>query len=165
MRIRARGFNPLLSTSVAARVCVVGLGVVASGCAASKQPTYVGGPYAGAHQVVPAPVPSRVNELRKVEIEDDGKPAQAPPVRKMRPEEDDPSQPWSRNYGKGGSAPAVSGDAVMPAPTRAPWPKPVDASMRTTAVAPQVFATRRLSEAEAEDVMVRAVAAHEMRKQ
>ena len=161
MRIRARGLAPLSSTTKAARVCVIGLGVVASGCAANKQPTYVGGPYAGAHQVAP----SRVNELRKVEIEDDGRPAQSPPVRKMRPEEDDPTQPWSPNYGKGAAAPASEPAVPQEQLPRAPWPKPVEASVRTTASAPLVMATRRLSEAEAEDVMARAVAAHEMRKQ
>ncbi len=161
MRIRARGFAPFSSTTVAARVCVIGLGVVATGCAANKQPTYVGGPYAGSHQVAPA----RVNELRKVEIEDDGRPAQSPPVRKMRPEEDDPTQPWSPNYGKGAAAPASEPAAPQQQLPRAPWPKPVEASVRTTASAPLVMATRRLSEAEAEDVMARAVAAHEMRKQ
>lgn len=160
MRIRARGFAPLSSTTLVARLCVIGLGIVATGCAANKQPTYVGGPYVGSSG---AAVPSRINELRKVEVEDDGKPAQSPPVRKMRPEEDDPSQPWSPNYGSGKAAPAS--EPADPAQPRAPWPKPVEASVRTTASAPQVFATRRLSEAEAEDVMVRAVAAHEMRKQ
>lgn len=164
MRIRARGPLPLMSTTVAARVCVIGLGVVVTGCAANKQPTYVGGPFAGANQVAP----SRVNELRKVEIEDDGKPAQAPPIRKMRPEEDDPTQPWSPNYGKGAASPAVpapAGDTVAPLPPRAPWPRPVEASVRTTALPPQVLASRRLTEAEAEEVMLRAVTAHEMRKQ
>lgn len=162
MRIRARGSLPLSSTTVAARVCVIGLAVVATGCAANKQPTYVGGPYADSSG---AAVPSRVNELRKVEVEADGKPEQAPPIRKMRPEEDDPTQPWSPNYGKGAVAPSPSGDAALPSPAVAPWPKPVEASVRTTGAAPQVFATRRLSDAEANDVMARAVAAHEMRKQ
>lgn len=160
MRIRARGPAPLSSTTLAARVCVIGLGVVATGCATNKQPTYVGGPYAENHGTG---VPSRVNELRKVEVEDDGKPAQSPPARKMRPEEDDPTQPWSPNYGSGKAAPAS--EPAVPMPPRQPWPKPVEASVRTTASAPQVFATRRLSDAEADDVMARAVAAHEMRKQ
>jgi len=161
MRIRARGSMPLMSTTMAARVCVIGLGVVATGCAANKQPTYVGGPHAGLYQVVP----SRVNELRKVEIEDDGKPAQSPPVRRMRPEEDDPTQPWSPNYGKGASVPAAPAPAAEPTPARTPWPRPIEASVRTTASPPQVLASRRLSEAEAEEVMLRAVTAHEMRKQ
>lgn len=149
---------------MAARLCVIGLSAVATGCAANKEPTYVGGPYAGTHQVAP----SRVNELRKIEIEDDGKPAQTPPVRRMRPEEDDPTQPWSPNYGKGATAPAVTapaGDAVVPPPARTPWPRPVEASVRTTASPPQVLVSRRLTEAEADDVILRAVAAHEMRKQ
>lgn len=160
MRIRARGWLPLSSTTLAARVCVIGLSVVATGCAANKQPTYVGGPYAGSYG---AAVPSRVNELRKVEVEDDGKPAQSPPVRKMRPEEDDPTQPWSPNYGSGKAAP--TSEPVVPVQPRAPWPRPVEASVRTTASHPALQVTRRLSEAEAEDVMARAVAAHEMRKQ
>ena len=53
--------------------------------------------------------------MARVEIEDDGLPAQLAP-RNRRPGPDDPSQPWSPNYGRGGepekpraSAAAVAG--------------------------------------------------------
>ena len=39
--------------------------------------------------------------MARVEIEDDGLPAQLAP-RNRRPGPDDPSQPWSPNYGRGG---------------------------------------------------------------
>ena len=35
----------------------------------------------------------------QVEVEDDGLPVQAPPVHRGRPEADDPSEPFSPNYG------------------------------------------------------------------
>ncbi|MCL4764787.1 MAG: hypothetical protein KJZ80_00960 [Hyphomicrobiaceae bacterium] len=36
---------------------------------------------------------------RQVVLEDDGMPAQTPPVRRSRTESDDPSEPFSPNYG------------------------------------------------------------------
>lgn len=39
---------------------------------------------------------------QKVEMEDDGQEAQLPPPRSVRNAPDDPSEPWSRNYGSGG---------------------------------------------------------------
>ena len=156
MRNPARGLLPLLSFQKAARFCVVGAAAVVSGCATNSQPSYMGGPSAG------APVPTRVNELqRKVEIEDDGKPAQAAPIRRSRPEDDDPTQPWSPNYGKGGTAtPPLNEPAGLPRHT---WPKPIETSMKTAAIA--LHASRRLNDAEADSVIARAISAHEMRNQ
>lgn len=37
---------------------------------------------------------------RKPDLEGDGREAQIPPLKKMRPEHDDPSEPWSRSYGE-----------------------------------------------------------------
>ena len=149
MRSRVSGVLPPAFPSLsAARICVIGLTVVASGvvsgCASKEGPRYAG-----------APLPQQVNERQwKVEIEEDGKPAQAPPVRRMRPEEDDPSQPWSPNYGRSGASgpipPAPIPQDVAP---RTSWPKPVDASMR-----------RAMPDREADDLVARAVNAHEMRQ-
>lgn len=127
--------------SSAARVLVLGLaGVALGGCAATRSPQYAG-----------APVPRPVNEQQwKVEIEDDGKPAQAPPARRMRPEEDDPTQPWSPNYGRKSPLP------VPPAPTQEQqrtWPRPVEAAHRAP-----------IDDREADAIIARAVNAHEMRK-
>jgi hypothetical protein len=131
--------NILLSS--AARILVLGLtGVALAGCAATRSPQYAG-----------APVPRPVSEQQwKVEIEDDGKPAQAPPVRRMRPEEDDPTQPWSPNYGRKTPLP------VAPSPSQGQprsWPKPVEASHSAP-----------IDDREADAIIARAVNAHEMRK-
>ena len=142
MRCVVYGKLPLkLLMSSAARFLVLGLtGAALAGCAATRSPQYAG-----------APVPRPVTEQQwKVEIEEDGKPAQAPPARRMRPEEDDPSQPWSPNYGSKSPLP------VAPPPTRGPqrtWPKPVEATHRGP-----------MDDREAEVIIARAVNAHEMRK-
>ena len=77
-----------------AGVFVLALGV--SGCATTRTPTYqsgmgVGGPrgYASADGYRSPPQ----------EIEADGLPSQAPPLRRKDPLPDDPSQPFSPNYG------------------------------------------------------------------
>jgi len=104
----------------------------------------------GSHQMAAIP--------HKVEIEDDGQPVQPPPARAMRPEEDDPSQPWSPNYGQGG-APAVPSaparavspqlpkqvDAYIPAPTPATYQPAVTSTGSLT----------RLSDNEADAVIAR----------
>jgi hypothetical protein len=67
--------------------------VLLAGCASTSsydRASNVGAP----RQVAAAPPP--------VEIEDDGLPAQTPPLlRQYRPEPDDPSEPYSPNYGSG----------------------------------------------------------------
>lgn len=46
---------------------------------------------------------------RKPDLEDDGREAQLPPLKKARPEPDDPHEPWSRNYGSARTADAAAG--------------------------------------------------------
>lgn len=162
MRNPRRGLVPSSVVSMAARIGVIGLSVVASGCATSQQqPTYVGGPYASqphygqANQVAPTRVSAP--QPRKIEIEEDGKPSQQPPARRMRPEEDDPTQPWSPNYGKT----ADPGQLPAEPAARNPGPKAIEASLRNTAAVP----ARRLSNTEADSIIARAISAHEMRNQ
>ncbi len=128
-----------LGSTLAARIAVFGvIGAGLAGCASKSPPNYAGVD------------PRLVNERQwKVEIEDDGKPAQAPPARRMRPEEDDPSQPWSPNYGR--KLPAQI-NPVQP-PRQHAWPKPVEAAHRS-----------RMDDQEADALMARAVNAHEMRR-
>jgi hypothetical protein len=148
VRFPRRGFAPLSPrSSVAARVCVVGLAAVASGCATQQPPSYAG--VANPHV---RPVTERP---WKVEIEEDGKPAQLPPVRRMRPEEDDPSQPWSPNYGRGSS---TSPPATAPVEPRTAWPKPIATTLRTAST------PRALADADADALIARAVNAHELRR-
>jgi hypothetical protein len=151
MRIVRCGQWPFPNSSSAARVCVIGLAVVGSGlvsgCASNKQPSYVNGP---PMQVAPTPAPVRA---AKVEMEEDGKPAQMP-GRRIRPEEDDPSQPWSSNYGKG----------VIPKPIK-PAPRTVDAALQPPITPARETRRVQLSEADVDALISRAVAAHEMRRQ
>ncbi len=148
MRSLRRGSLPLSSAVKTARICVIGCAVVVSGCAANKQPSYVAGPspYIG----VPAPMPPQrgaqmaaaVKAKARVEIEDDGLPVQSPPPARIREEPDDPSEPFSPNYG----GPRV------PAPATAPGPR-------------KSLQSARLSDGQADALIRRAIAAHEMRNQ
>ena len=169
MSVLRCGFSPLSSSFKAARtLCAVVPIALLAGCAADKPPSYVNGP--SAQQMAAA-------AARKVEIEDDGQPVQSPPARPVRAEEDDPSQPWSPNYGgsaersnKVGRAPAVP---AFNAPN--PYiPTQVDAgvppvglqriSTRATALT-STGALTRLSDQDADNVMAQAINAHEMRRQ
>lgn len=149
-------------------VCTSGALVLLAGCAADKPPSYVGG--SSAQQFAAA-------QARKVEMEDDGQPVQSPPVRSMRAEDDDPSQPWSPNYGgpaektaKVGRVPAVP-NFKAPSPY---IPTQVDAGAQpvtvrrisTTAMPGSSHGTlTRLSNQDADLIMAQAINAHEMRRQ
>ncbi|MEQ1697941.1 MAG: adhesin [Hyphomicrobiaceae bacterium] len=80
---RVRG--PVLALSL--------LALSVSGCAHESQHSYSqAGWYAGGPRgEPPAPIP--------VEMEDDGRPAQLPPRAGVANVKDDPSEPWSPNYG------------------------------------------------------------------
>jgi hypothetical protein len=147
MRIVRCGHGPTLYPLSAARVCVIGLAAVASGCASKQPPSYVNGP---PMHVAPAPAPVKA---ARIELEDDGRPAQVP-GRRIRPEEDDPSQPWSSNYGKG----------VIPQPIK-PAPRTVDAALQPPIMPARETRRVQLSEADVDALISRAVAAHEMRRQ
>lgn len=88
-------------------------------CSSSKQPA---GPqvFAWLQPEPPAPAPIVTAE---VEIEDDGLPAQTPPSTSIRGMPDDPTAPWSPNYGRSGSG-AGSVVASEPNPADDSW-KPV----------------------------------------
>ena len=86
--------------SRAARCCLIGVALLLAGCASKP----------------PMASPARVNtsvQTAKVEIEDDGLPAQVAP-RYRRSSPDDPSQPWSPNYG-GPNYGSSSDVVVLPA--------------------------------------------------
>jgi hypothetical protein len=96
----------------------LGLAVVLAGCATSS----AGETSAARSQV----------RAERAEMEDDGMPAQVAPVSSIRQQPDDPSEPFSRNYG-----PRPAALAGPPA---------------------------RMSSAEEEALIARAIAAHEMRR-
>ena len=111
-------------------------------------------------------------QARKVEIEDDGQPVQSPPARAMRAEEDDPSQPWSPNYGSGATtgakprmvpaAPAFGAPhPYLPTQVDAEAPRP--GLQRISSIANTGTLTR-LSEAEADYLMAQAINAQEARR-
>jgi hypothetical protein len=140
--LRAR--VPLVSIAIA---------VLAGGCAANTGPSKVSGPvgYPGD----PAPRVAAA-DTTKVELEADGLPVQlAPKHRRAMP--DDPTQPWSPNYGSGRAE----------APDAAPEPA---AAKLAALPSPSVtrVATRALSPPSpplaADDVIRMAVAQHEMRQ-
>lgn len=77
---------PLGSTLVAA--------LLAAGCGSSSASRHV----ASWHMMAPEPPPqAAVKPLR--DLEDDGLPAQTPPPLGVRDLPDDPTKPWSPNYG------------------------------------------------------------------
>lgn len=57
------------------------------------------------------PVPAAPPLVRR-DLEDDGIEAQAAPSPHVRTMPDDPSQPWSRNYGRAPVTPAISASEV-----------------------------------------------------
>ena len=106
---RGAGFLPVM-------LAFLGLACGLAGCATSSaEPT---------SQSTPLAQPARDA------VEDDGLPPQVSPPLRIRQAPDDPSEPYSRNYGP-------------PQPAQAPV---------------------RLSDAEADAIMNRAIAAHEMRR-
>lgn len=103
---RAVATFPVLATVLA--------GLLAAGCNAHTRatadfsPAWPGEPYRVAAQ-----------PPQKVEMEDDGQEAQLPPPARVRSAPDDPSEPWSRNYGSGA---ARSTELRPPSPPRDPAP-------------------------------------------
>lgn len=133
------------------------LGVVATivsalalaGCAASQQTkdyqSYSGAPY-------PGDPPRRVAIAKPPAapvIEGDGLPTQAAPMLRPNREPDDPSEPFSPNYGP----PPASVTREAPRPPAQPK-QPVAAPMRRAAI----------TEAEADAIVAQAIVAHEVRE-
>jgi hypothetical protein len=152
MVLLRHGFAPLSWSSKAARVCVIGPLLLVAGCASNQQASYVNGPG------------SRIAVAPKVEMEDDGKPVQPPPARAINPAEDDPTQPWSPNYGKGGTAPSPSRATTPPKHDEATLPPPIqNAVWQPTGTS--TSSLTRLDDRAAEQMIAQAINAHEMRKQ
>jgi hypothetical protein len=129
---RVPGPQQRIGWSHIARIAILGFAVAGAGCASRGQSG--SGPYAQ----VGGPPPAQIAQQRSipVEIEDDGLPSQVPPPSGRRAITDDPSEPFSPNYG---SRPA--------SPLAAPRP-PV-----------------RVSTVDEDALIARAIAAHEIRRQ
>ncbi len=107
----AQGRRPVATFPVIATLLA---GLLAAGCnaharaTADYSPAWPGEPYRMA-----APTP------QKVEMEDDGQEAQLPPPARVRTAPDDPSEPWSRNYGSS-AARSAGGSAASPPRPQSP---------------------------------------------
>jgi hypothetical protein len=84
------------SVRLAACAAALSLSVVAAGCAGDNARQRQAYAYPGMVHVAP---PAPVQPAPRAEIEDDGLPSQAPPMRKRANEPDDPTEPFSPNYG------------------------------------------------------------------
>jgi hypothetical protein len=110
MSLNSRGPVPRGRRLCGPVVALSSLAVFVGGCAHETQAPYsqtswyAGGPKAPP----PAPVP--------VDMEDDGRPAQLPPRVAVARAPDDPSEPWSPNYGGPASRPQQSPVAARPMP-------------------------------------------------
>ena len=119
MRWSRRGNVPAGLGRLLARLGSLGLAVALAGCVTSSAgETSAARPYAQSERVV---------------LEDDGLPAQVAPSSAIRQQPDDPSEPFSRNYG-----PRTAAHLAGP--------------------------PARMSPAEEEALIVRAIAEHEMRR-
>jgi hypothetical protein len=103
---------------------VAAAAVCGAGCATDKNAYYASNAAAVAY----------ARQAAAVEIEDDGLPSQAPPAASIRQLPDDPSEPYSRNYG--GPNPAAiehrpAGEAASrPVPARPAIPADLPPAFR-----------------------------------
>ncbi len=106
---RAGFLKPVVTFSCAALLAA---------CSSTKQPA---GPqvFAWLAPEPPPPAAAAAVAATDVELEDDGLPPQAPPPAGIRRMPDDPSAPWSRNYGRAAIGAADAGGAE-PAATAEP---------------------------------------------
>lgn len=138
----------------AERAAALSVLLTLAACAAERPPQQ-SAQYAPAYQHSfgdRAPSYSAEPRPRYVETEADGLPAQPPPMQR-KAEADDPREPWSPNYGSvPGSRAAVSSEPHEPAKVVA-------------AVRPQRAPLVQRQSIDADDVVRRAIAEHEMRRE
>lgn len=142
--------GPSRLTPLARLAALAATGLLVTGCAASKgasdYQSYAGAP---PQRVAVAAPP-------QPDLEADGLPAQAPPRRRANPLPADPSEPFSPNYG-----PPPINQPLDAEPKSAPVHRAaVEGEPALRHAAP---AERRLSPAEADAVIARAIMAHEQR--
>ncbi|MEZ5844649.1 MAG: hypothetical protein R3D27_13075 [Hyphomicrobiaceae bacterium] len=155
MRPRYLAAGPFAGRHVSRLALVAGAAVALGGCFHTGPypgTAYVGAPRQIAHMAVPP--------RRALEMEDDGLPVQRPPVRRAGREEDDPSQPWSPNYGK---RPDTGRRASEPRAEPAPYVAPVPAEPRRRAEAGPPAASKVRFDADA--IIAKAIAMHEVYNQ
>jgi len=164
MRPACCGCTPLFFRRHIGRAAAVGLLLALTACASDKSAR------------IPAAFgdspPSYTAEVHppRFAVEDDGLPAQPPPLRRSEGA-DDPREPWSPNYG---AAPASrTAELSAPAPVSSQTSEPASAPAQSTSLTPArvamvikerfpLFDARPIDE---DDIIRRAIAAHEMRRE
>jgi len=145
--LRSRRFGDA-SLSARASVMTLAIAILSGGCAATNTgPSKVAGPVSS-YPGDPAPRPP-VSQATRVEIEADGLPAQLAPKHR-RPVADDPTEPWSPNYG------AVRSETSDATPT--------EAKVVMTRAAATVSTHSVMPQLDPDDIIRIAIAEHEMRQ-
>jgi len=120
------GIEPRSPLRVLASPLALVLAVLAAGCSSANSQRASGPQWGVANQQSAAQTVSR-----KPDLEDDGMEAQPEPPRRQMVEPDDPSEPFSPNYGRSpGDPPAVRPSAPTPRP-----PQPGNGPPRVKAAA------------------------------
>ena len=159
MRPACCGCAPRFFRRHIGRVLALGLLLALTGCASDKTAQIPAIPTAFGDSP-----PSYTADARPPRIitEDDGLPAQPPPLRRAAGA-DDPREPWSPNYGTG-SASRIA-ELPNPVPTSASGPTLSLTPARVAMVIKErlpLFGARPIDE---DDIIRRAIAAHEMRRE
>jgi hypothetical protein len=155
MRHACCGCTPRFFRRYAPRVVAVGVLLALTACASDKTARIPS--ISSAFGDAPPSYTAEVHAPR-VETEADGLPSQPPPLRRMAGA-DDPREPWSPNYG---TAPA-SPTAMTAAPV--PDPAPISTPARVAMVIKERFSLFDAQPVDEDDIIRRAIAAHEMRRE
>jgi hypothetical protein len=143
------GCTPRFFRRHAGRVVAIGLLLALTACASGKT--------AQIPSAFGDSPPSYATEVRppRIATEDDGLPAQPPPLRRYAGP-DDPREPWSA---------ARPADVATAEPAPAPLPSAAPTQARVAMVIKQRFPLFGAQTIDEDDVIRRAIAAHEMRRE
>jgi len=155
MRHACCGCTPRFFRRHAPRIVAVGVLLALTACASDKTAQIRSIPSAFGDSP-----PTYTAEVRppRVETEGDGLPSQPPPLHRMAGA-DDPREPWSPNYGNAPASAAAMAAVQMPAPA------PISTPARVAMVIKERFSLFDAQPVDEDDVIRRAIAAHEMRRE
>jgi len=86
--------RPCVASRAALGAFALAAALLAGGCAQDQARTAAPDP-----RIVPPPYRVAADGTPQPDLEDDGREAQAPPLKRATPLSDDPNEPWSPNYG------------------------------------------------------------------
>ena len=157
MRPACCGCLPHVFRRHVGRACAIGLLLALTACASDKTAQFP-----SAFGDSPSSYTAEVRPPR-VETEADGLPVQPPPLRRTAAAADDPREPWSPNYGTA----LASKLAGLPAPTPAPTAEsaPALTPARVAMVIKERLPLFGATTIDEDDVIRRAITAHEMRRE